>query len=205
MKWHHQHVVKKVALFVLAILLDCFAVGFFSLSIVYDKGVGIFICVIMLLYAGLLTYASFKQLSEALEQKKIAVAFDLLKDLKYLDKYGTNDDIVGSFEQQKCDPLYQDEKIIITNDFVSLHGNKKVFLIDGVLDVVAFVSKANGVIEWVKLIILYYDGKKYEVVFRRSPMRLRMKEIANSVNRAANIIAIKSENYRRYPFFKLND
>ena len=117
--------------------------------------------------------------------------------------YRSNSELLLAFQLQKNSPLYQDDKIIITNEFFAKQGENQIFVVDGILDVVPFVQKVNGIIDYVSLIFLYYDGKRYEIKYRRPFGVFNMQEKVNNVQSAANIIASKSQNFRKYPSYRL--
>ena len=82
----------------------------------------------------------------------------------------------------------------------------KELLIDGILDARVIVHKTNGITEKVELIILYYDGEKTTFDYRR-PIGFSggdvMRECANNLENALNLIAHRSKLFRKYDCCRL--
>lgn len=204
MDWHTKTIVRNAFSLLIAVLLTILFIVLFVSAINDQHNSGIFLFAFLSLFGGLIIYSTFKQLIEAIKKQKNASTIDLLSELKNINQYGSNEEMLAAFHLQKTSPLYQDKKIIITNDFLT-QGEDTIFIINGILDVIPFVQKVNGIIDYVSLNFLYYDGKRYEIKYRRSLGFSDMQERVNSIKLAANIIATKSANFRKYPSYSLTN
>lgn len=164
-----------------------------------DVGTFIIVPIAMLFYFGVMTWASYSALRTAAEKYKSIKDSGLLNKLENLNPYKTVVEMRNAFKEQKKNCIYADEDFIITEDFFASLSENSLLITNGILDVKTLVSKVNGVIEYVSLSVLYYDGEKYEFEIRRPLGISHMKEKVNSVQQVANIIANKSENFRKYP------
>ena len=202
MNWHKKTIIKKVFALLVSILMTIvFAVLF--VSAIKEEPDGLFIFALLLLLMCVVTYSQYKQLIEAIEKQKEASNTDLISALKYVNPYGSPAELAFAFEAQKANALYRDEKVTITDTFIQRTDDNKIFMVDGVLDVVSYVQKANGIIEYVSLIFLYYDGNRYEIKYRRPLGVSDMQKKAAEINYAANIIAKNSKHFRKYPAYRL--
>ncbi|MBR3968996.1 MAG: hypothetical protein IKJ93_05355 [Clostridia bacterium] len=203
MKWHTKMVIRKAFALLIAVLLTILAIILFISSIKEEHTSGIFLFVFLSLFMAIITYSTFKQLLETIDNENASKSIDFFSEFKNVTPYPSHNELLSAFYLQKNAPLYQDDKIIITNEFLAKQKEGKIFIIDGILDVVSFTQKANGIITYVSLIFLYYDGKRYEIKYRRPLGISNMQEKANNVNSAATIIATKSINFRKYPSYRL--
>ncbi len=206
MNWQKKEITKKAISLVLSILLVVWAlvmiIGFAN----YHDGAGgkgIFIFVIMLAFFSLIAWANYKGLMETLEQYKQNTESNLAEELKHLNPYVSREEMSAAFNSERPNPLFQDDDFVITKSFFISSRENTLFFTNGILDVKPVVQKVNGIIDYVSLSILYYDGKKYEFKFRRPLGFSNMKEKANKIELVANIIASNSDNFRKYPTFRL--
>lgn len=205
MNWHTKMIVRKAFALLVAILLTILSVILFISAINEEFNSETFIFAFLSIFMGIITYSTFKQLIETIDKKKESENIDIQFELKNVNRYSSSEELLNAFYSQKGTPLYQDDKIIITNDFLANQKENKIFIISGILDAVPFVNKVNGVIDYVSLIFLYYDGRRYEIKYRHPLGIFDMQSKANNINFAANIIATKSENFRKYPSYRLTD
>lgn len=202
MNWHKKTIIRKAFALLVSILLTIvFAVLF--MSAIREEADGLLFFALLLLFMCVVTYSQYKQFIEAIEKQKEASNTNLISALKYVNPYGSPAELASAFEAQKANALYRDEKVTITATFIQKQDDYKIFMVDGVLDVISYVQKANGIIEYVSLIFLYYDGNRYEIKYRRPLGISDMQKKAAEANRAANIIATNGKNFRRYPAYRL--
>lgn len=154
-----------------------------------------FVFVIILLYMGLVTWANWKSLQTIKDEYKRIKENNPLDNLVEIDKYQSIAEMRKALKEQLNIKLYEDEELIITQDFlVEKDRLSDPYLINGILDVKPFGSKVNGVFEYVSLIILYYDGNKYELRYNKV---FGNKEKLDELVEVANIVANISKNYKK--------
>ena len=102
---------------------------------------------------------------------------------------------------------YQDEKIVVTSSFLGVYKDERIFLLDGILDVVSYEHRLNGFIDYVSLIFLYCDGMRYDIEYRDSMfgMGCDLKKKSNDINIVANIIARRSRYFRKHSEYRFED
>ena len=205
MKWHIKSIVRNIVAVILsAIIFVIFGImAVFSFTQQDDTSITIFMC-FFALFSGLFLFGSIKQLAASIDKSKQSKQINILEQITGIQKYKTADEMIIAYCQQKQMPIYQDEKIIVTEEFVA-ETEGKIYLINGILDVIPFVSKVNGFIEYVSLVFLYYDGKRYEIQYRNQLGGSNLKEKANQIQYVANIIARKSVNFRKYPAYSFEE
>lgn len=203
MNWHTKMIIRKVfALLICCLIMLLFLILFIS-SIDTEINSGVFLFALLTLFMGIIAFSQYKQLINAIGKKKEASAIDLRTSLQYINPYDSYDALSAAFDAQTNNVLYQDNRITITTSFIKSHRDNSIFIIDGVLDVVSFVQKVNGIVDYVSLIFLYYDGNRYEIKYKRSFGISNMEENASNINLAANIIANRSPNFRKHPAYRL--
>lgn len=119
-----------------------------------------------------------------------------------LNKIGTRAQIANYFEDQLKQKIIEDEKIIVTPDLLVLKNNYEQTLInDEIADITHLVHKANFVIDYISIIALYSDGKKYEIKYRRHLGISNMEEKAKTTQAIANVLAANCDNLRKKRMF----
>ena len=205
MNWHKKMIFHKGFALLVSLFLMVLTVVFFISAMNEGYNSGAFLFGFLSLFMGGVIYSSYKQFIGAIQKQKEAAQENLLSELKSINKYDSAEELSAAFNLQKHNILYQDNKITITNDFIKEEKNGQVFIIDGVLDAVLFVQKVNGIIDYVSLIFLYYDGNRCEIKYRRPLGISNMQEKADNICQAVNIISNKSENFRKYPAYRLTE
>ena len=204
MTYHNKRIAMKSAALIVSILLLCLFVGLLVATASSGRSDAIALFIFLLLFMGLTVYFSYQELMEAINDNKKGTYTNLYSVLQNINPYHSYEELVVAFNAQTPSSLYQDDKIIITNEFLAKHDGKDIYIIDGILDVQSIVHSVNGVIDYVSLAFLYCDGKRYQIKYRRPlGFKPRMREKADSVNRAANILANRSKNFRKYPSYRL--
>ena len=202
MKWHTKKIIKRSIGLVVAVLLTAIIIFLFILGTNDDIGAGVLFYIFLILFMSLVTFSQCKQLIEAIKDYKEADS-KLILQLMYVNPYDSPAELSAAYNTQKSNALYQDDKITITATFIQTKDNGKIFMVDGVLDAGLYVQKVNGVIDYLSFIFLYYDGKRYEIKYRRPWGISDMQKKVQEVKIAANIIARTSKNFRRYPAYRL--
>lgn len=202
MKWHAKLIIKRSIGLVVALLLTSLFVLLLIWGTNEDIGAGVLFYVFLILFMAIVTFSQCKQLIEAIKDYKEADS-NLLLELKYVNPYGSPAELSAAYEAQKSNALYQDDKISITYTFLHIKDNYKIFMVDGVLDAGVYTQKVNGVIDYVSFIFLYYDGKRYEIKYKRPLGISDMQKKIQEVKTAASILAVTSKNYRKYPAYRL--
>ena len=203
MTWHTKMIIRKAFALLVSALLTVLFFALLISAVNEDPDASLLVFALLLLFLCVVTYSQYKQLREAIDKQKEASTTNLLSTLKHVNPYGSPAELVAAFEAQEPNALYRDKKVTITTTFIQNEDDHKIFVIDGVLDVISYVQKANGIIEYVSLIFLYYDGNRYEIKYRRPLGISDMQKKAAEVNYAANIIAKNSKNFRKYPAYRL--
>lgn len=205
MKYHKEQMLKHggwLALY--AVIAIGALIGLIYSIINSTGGAGIFIPLVMLAYFGFGTYANAQAFLKALSEYNSVKDSGLLKVLENINPYPTYAGMLAAAKQEKQHKIYEDDEILITDHFL-LSGNF-VLLIDGILDARVIVHKTNGITEKVELIILYYDGEKTTFDYRR-PIGFSggdvMRECANNLENALNLIAHRSKLFRKYDCCRL--
>ena len=115
-----------------------------------------------------------------------------------LNKIGTRAQIANYFEDQLKQIIIEDEKIIVTPDLLILKNNYEQTLInDEIADITHIVHKTNFVIDYISIIALYSDGKKYEIKYRRPLGISNMEEKAKTTQAIVNVLAANCDNLRK--------
>ena len=203
MNWHKKMIFRNGFALLVSLLLMVGAIVLFIFAIIEGETSGAFLFGFITLFMGFATYSSYKQHMDAIQKQKEAVQENLLSELKSINKYHSIEELSAAFNSQKHNILYQDDEITITNGFMKEKGSGRVFIIDGILDAVSYVHKVNGIINYVSLIFLYYNGNSYKIKYERPLGISNMQKIVDSTSHAVNIIATKSENFRKYPAYRL--
>lgn len=204
MKWHNKKITKRIIGLVLAIPLTLLMIVMLIVGISQDNSSGIILFAFLSIFMGFATWSNIKDLTDLIQEQHNAAVAESLPEFKQINPYKTHEQMVAVYNTQRHIVLYKDKKIFITPDFIVTQSGRKLFLIDGVLDVIPFVQKTNGIVSHISLNILYYDGKRYE--FRQNhPFGVvtDMQEEIKGICYAANIIANKSKNYAKFPNYKL--
>ena len=201
MNWHKEELLKKVAASIIsglsAILALVMIIGFLN----NGTSKGVFLFVIMLLYFVLLTWANCKSLMETIEKYKKSTDNSVINELNDINPFCSEKEMRDEFNKQQQHKIYEDDEFIVTESFLANKNRKDLFLVDGILDIKVIVKKANGVIEWTSLNILYYDGNKYEFRTDRPLGISNMKEQVNRLEKVAIIISRKSKSFKKYPSY----
>ena len=72
---------------------------------------------------------------------------------------------------------------------------------DEIADITHLVHKTNFVIDYISIIALYSDGKKYEIKYRRHLGISNMEEKAKTTQAIANVLATNCDNLRKKKMF----
>lgn len=198
MNWHKEEVLKKCVSLAICSLLLIFSVAMIIGALSTGSGKGVFLFVIMFLFFVLSTWANYKSLMETIKKYKKSTDEKLINELRNINIFNSEKEMRTEFDNQKQNKLYEDDEFIITETFFANNNGKDLLIIDGILDVKVIVERANGVIQWTSLNILYYDGNKYEFRIDRPLGISNMKEQVNKLEQVAVIISQKSKNFRKY-------
>lgn len=115
-----------------------------------------------------------------------------------LNKIGNKQQIANYFDDQLKQTIIEDEKIIVTPDLLILkHNYEQTLINDEITDITHLVHKTNFVIDYISIIALYSDGKKYEVKYRRPLGISNMEEKAKTTTAIANVLATNCNNLRK--------
>lgn len=86
----------------------------------------------------------------------------------------------------------------MTPDLLILKNNYEQTLInDEIADITHLVHKTNFVIDYISIIALYSDGKKYEIKYRRPLGISNMEEKAKTTTAIVNVLAANCNNLRK--------
>ena len=177
----------------------------FSLFIMYvlirgKMGVAIIIPIVMLLSFGFMTWLNFSNLKDAIKMYKDIKDRGILDTLDSINTFSSDAEMRNAYKAQMQNSIYSDEDFVITEDFFAARQQGVLFIVNGILDVKVQVNKVNGIIARVSLDILYYDGEKYEFCFGQS-FETPIKQKLDTLQLIANILAQRSENYRKHSNF----
>ena len=115
-----------------------------------------------------------------------------------LNKIGNKQQIASYFDDQLKQAIIEDEKIIVTPELLIVKNNYEQTLInDEIADITHLVHKTNFVIDYISIIALYSDGKKYEIKYRRPLGISNMEEKAKTTTAIANVLATNCNNLRK--------
>ena len=115
-----------------------------------------------------------------------------------LNKIGNKQQIASYFDDQLKQAIIEDEKIIVTPELLIVKNNYEQTLInEEIADITHLVHKTNFVIDYISIIALYSDGKKYEIKYRRPLGISNMEEKAKTTTATANILAANCNNLRK--------
>ena len=115
-----------------------------------------------------------------------------------LNKIGNKQQIASYFDDQLKQAIIEDEKIIVTSELLIVKNNYEQTLInDEIADITHLLHKTNFVIDYISIIALYSDGKKYEIKYRRPLGISNMEEKAKTTTAIANILAANCNNLRK--------
>lgn len=205
MDWKRKEIIKKAVSLILSVLLTILAIVMIIGIATNDdnSGAGLFIFVIMLVLFALATWSSFVGLKEAIEDYNQTANSNIFEELRYLNTYNSQANMNEAFNEERQNAIFEDNDFVITKSFFFCSTKDHLFIIDGILDVKLILHKVNGIIDYVSLSILYYDGKKYEFKFNRSLGISNMQEKVDKVELVANLVARYSDNFRKYSTCRL--
>lgn len=202
MDWQKKEITKSIVSLVISSLLSLWALLMIIGITIYNGGSfakGSLIFIVMLGFFLLIVWTNYKSLKESIDKYNKSKDSELPEKLKKLNPYKSQEEMRSAFYSERQSSVFQDNDFVITQCFFVSSKKDTVFYINGILDVKPVVHMVNGIIDYVTLFILYYDGKKYEFKFRRPLGISNMQEKANKIEFVANIIASNSDNFRKYP------
>lgn len=208
MDYNKKEIIKQAVSMIGSALfaLGCLVMIFFAKKHGGDAaGKGIVLFAFMMLFFLLIAWSNYRALRDAIKIYRSNINGNVILELQRLIPYESQKEMISAFNEEKKTAIFQDDDFVITRSFfVSLTENT-VFYLNGIVDAKPVVQKINGVIEYVNLHILYCDGIEYEFKICRKPLEMiNMQEKANKIEFVANIIASKSENFRKYPTYRFN-
>ena len=201
MDWQRKEITKKMISLVLSTLFALGGIGMIIGFLNYNDNPGgalLFLAFFSAFFA-LIAWSNYRDLKESLEEYKSNKNNDLVETLKRLNPYNSFEAMQTTYSIEKQSPLFADDDFIITKSFLVRSNENSPFVLNCILDAKVVVQKVNGIIDYVTLSILYYDGKKYEFKFNRPLGFSNMQEKVNKIEYVANIIASNSANFRKHP------
>lgn len=185
------------AVFICAVfLLLLYGAQFFS-----PDTYGIFVYVLFILWLislGFFAYLSIAQLLRKISEYRYARENNILDSLTGITSYASDEEMNKAFHIQKDDCIFDDGRIVITDEFMADTYDKHLFLINGIIDAESTVHKENGIIKKVTLSIVYLDGERYKMVYYRENETATMRERAEWLAEATSLIASRSVNFRKH-------
>ncbi len=140
----------------------------------------------------------WKNVLTTISQYRYAKETDVLSTLVGIKPYANMREMREAYDKEKPFPLYNDGKLIVTENFVEYRKKYKLFDIHGILDAKVITYRVNYSIEAVKVQLIYMDGERYTITYRSLTEKGRMKDRSQTMINAANIIASRSKNFRRH-------
>lgn len=115
-----------------------------------------------------------------------------------LNRVGNKLQIANYFEEQLNQIIIEDENVIITPElFVFKKNYEQTLINDEIADVTHLIHKTNFAIDYISIIVLYSDGKKYEIKYKRPFGPYDMNKKAKDTSIIANILANNCNNLRK--------
>ena len=193
--------IRQVALGACICLLFGFLAVFFACS--RDGWVGLVLFGIFTLLAALYLVLSILELNKVNKNYKISKKDDVISQLTNLPDLQNTQALWNAYRQQAAEPLFVDDRVTITQDFLVDIKENRLFAIHGILDVQTNIHRSNGILDKIGVTILYCDGKAYSFT-QHHHVGMDMDKKQKAYVQMGDLLSGKSANFRKLPYARLD-
>jgi len=164
---------------------------------------GVILFGLFALLAVLYLVLSALELSKASKNYKQSLKDALLPKLTGMRDLGNRQSLWEDYRKQAPSPLFVDDRVTITQDFLVDTKEDRLFLINGILDVQTNIHRVNGLMDKIGVTILYCDGQAYSFTQRRH-VGANVDKQQKAYVQMGDLLSGKSENFRKIPYARLD-